>query len=201
MARLADGRNQGASPCRRFQDARVLIICTDGVEQLEQLELLDGLRKKGARVEVATPTGRAIRAWNFTDWGETLPADLKIADAKLDDYDALVIPGGVVNPDKLRIDPEAMRVVRAFVDSDKLVAAVCHGPSLLVQADAVEGRQMTSFKSIRKDVENAGANWVDEQAVVDGRFITSRNPDDLRAFVATIAEQIEKAGAERRAAE
>ena len=133
----------------KIQDAQVLIICTDGVEQLEQLELLDGLRKKGARVEVATPTGRAIRAWNITDWGETLPADLKIADAKLDDYDALVIPGGVVNPDKLRIDPEAMRVVRAFVDSDKLVAAMCHGPSLLVQADAVEGRQMTSFRSAR----------------------------------------------------
>jgi protease I len=185
----------------KIQDARVLIICTDGVEQVELLELLDELRKKGARVEVATPTGRAIRAWNFTDWGEALPADLKIADAKLDDYDALVIPGGVINPDKLRIDPEAMRVVRAFVDSDKPVAAACHGPWLLVQADAVEGRRMTSFKSIRKDVENAGANWVDEQAVVDGGFITSRNPDDLRAFVATIAEQIEKAGAERRAAE
>ena len=97
-------------------------------------------------------------------------------------------------PLKRPIDPEA-RVVRAFVDSDKLVAAVCHGPWLLVQVDAVEGRRMTSFKSIRKDVENAGANWVDEQAVVDGRFVTSRNPDDLRAFVATIAEQIKKAGA------
>jgi len=186
---------------QKIQDARFLIICTDGVEQLELLELLDELRKKGARVEVATSTGRAIRAWNFTDWGETLPADLKIADARLDAYDALVIPGGVINPDKLRIDPEAMRVVRAFVDSDKLVAAVCHGPLLLVQADAVEGRQMTSFKSIRKDVENAGANWVDEQAVVDGKFITGRNPDDLRTFVATITEQIEKAGYERRAAE
>ena len=110
---------------------------------------------------MATPTGRAIRAWNFTDWGETQPADLKIADAKLDDYDALVIPGGVINPDKLRIDPEAMRVVKAFVDSDKVVAAVCRGPSLLVQADAVEGHWMTSFKSIRKDVENAGAEWVE----------------------------------------
>jgi len=94
-----------------------------------------------------------------------------------------------------------MRVVRAFVHGDKLVAAVCHGPWLLVQADAVEGCRMTSFESIRKDVENAGANWVDEQAVVDGGFITSRNPDDLHVFVATIAEQIEKAGAERRAAE
>jgi len=186
---------------RRIQDARILIICTDGVEQLEVLELFDELRKKGARVEVATPTGRAIRAWNCTDWGETLAADLKIADARLDAYDALVIPGGVVNPDKLRIDPEAMRVVRAFVDSDKLVTAVCHGPLLLVEADAVEGRQMTSFKSIRKDVENVGANWVDKQAVVDGRFITSRNPDDLRAFVATIAEQIGKLGSERRVPE
>ena len=181
----------------KIQDARILIICTDGVEQLELTTPRDELREKGARVDVATPTGRAIRAWNFTDWGETQPADLKIADAKLDDYDALVIPGGVINPDKLRIDPEAMRVVKAFVDSDKVVAAVCRGPSLLVQADAVEGHWMTSFKSIRKDVENAGAEWVEGQAVVDCRFVTSRNPDDLPAFVAAIAQQIETTGADR----
>jgi protease I len=185
----------------KIQDARILIICTDGVEQLELTTPRDELRKKGARVEVATPTGRSIRAWNFTDWGATQPADLKIAEARHDDYDALVIPGGVINPDKLRIDPEAMRIVKAFIDSDKLVAAVCHGPWLLVQADAVKGRRMTSYKSIRKDVENAGADWVNEQAVVDGRFVTSRNPDDLPAFVAAIAEQIEKAGGQRRAAE
>ncbi len=185
----------------KIQDARILIICTDGVEQLELTTPRDELRKKGARVEVATPTGRSIRAWNFTDWGATQPADLKIADAKLDDYDAIVIPGGVINPDKLRVDPEAMRIVKAFIDSDKLVAAVCHGPWLLVQADAVEGRRMTSYKSIRKDVENAGADWVDEQAVVDGRFVTSRNPDDLPAFVAAIAEQVEKTGGQRRAGE
>jgi protease I len=185
----------------KIQDARILMICTDGVEQLELTTPRDELRKKGARAEVATPTGRAVRTWNFTDWGATQPADLKIADANPDAYDALIIPGGVINPDKLRIDTEAMRVVKAFVDGDKLVAAICHGPWLLVQADAVEGRRMTSFKSIRKDVENAGADWVDEQAVVDGRFVTSRSPDDLRAFVATIVEQIEKAGGERRAAE
>ncbi|HZZ63239.1 MAG TPA: type 1 glutamine amidotransferase domain-containing protein [Roseiarcus sp.] len=185
----------------KIQDARILIICTDGVEQLELTTPRDELRKKGARVQVATPTGRAIRAWNFTDWGQVQPADLKIADAKPDDYDALVIPGGVISPDKLRIDSDAMLLVKAFVDSDKLVAAVCHGPWLLVQADAVEGRRMTSYKSIRKDVENAGADWVDEQAVVDGRFVTSRNPDDLPAFVGAIAEQIENTGGRRRAGE
>lgn len=185
----------------KMQNARILVICTEGVEQIELTAPRDELRKKGARVDVATPTGRSVRAWNIRDWGETQPADLKIADAKPDQYDALVIPGGVINPDKLRIDPEAMRVVTAFIDSDKLVAAVCHGPWLLVQADAVQGRRITSFKSIRKDIENAGADWVDEQAVVDGRFVTSRSPDDLPAFVAAIAEQIEKAGGERSAAE
>lgn len=185
----------------KLQDARILMICTDGVEQVELTTPRDELRKKGARVEVATPTGNAIRAWKFTDWGETQPVDLKIGDAKCDNYDALVIPGGVINPDKLRIDAEAMRVVKAFVDSDKLVAAVCHGPWLLVQADAVDGLRMTSWPSVRKDVENAGANWVDEEVVVDGRFVTSRKPDDLPAFVAKIAEQIEKTGGQRHAAE
>jgi protease I len=185
----------------KIQDARILIICTDGVEQLELTTPRDELRKKGTRVEVATPTRRSIRARDFTDWAATQPADLKIADAKLDDYDALVIPGGVINPDKLRIDPEAMRIVKAFIDGDKLVAAMCHRPWLLVQADAVEGRRMTSYKSTREDVENAGADWVDEQTVVDGRFVTSRNLDDLPAFVAAIAEQIEKMAGQRRAAE
>jgi protease I len=185
----------------KIQDARILIICTDGVEQLELTTPRDELRKKGARVEVATPTGGAIRAWKFTDWGDTQPADLKIADANPDDYDALVIPGGVINPDKLRIDPEAMRVVKAFVDGSKLVAAVCHGPWLLVQADAVQGLRMTSWPSVRKDAENAGANWVDEEVVVDGRFVTSRKPDDLPAFVAAIAKQIEKTDGQRHAAE
>jgi protease I len=185
----------------KIQDARILIICTDGVEQLELTTPRDELRKKGARVEVATPTGGAIRAWKFTDWGETQPADLKIADVNFDHYDALVIPGGVINPDKLRIDPEAMRAVKAFIDANKLVAAVCHGPWLLVQADAVQGLRMTSWPSVRKDAENAGANWVDEEVVVDGKFVTSRKPDDLPAFVGAIAKQIEKADGQRRAAE
>ena len=184
-----------------IRDARILVICTDGVEQVELTTPRDELRKKGARVEVATPKGEKIRAWKFTDWGETQPADLKIADARSENYVALIIPGGVINPDKLRVDPDAMRVVRDFLDSGKLVAAVCHGPWLLVQADACEGRRMTSYSSIRRDVENAGADWADEPVVFDEHgIITSRNPDDLPAFVAKIAEEIARGGHYRRAA-
>ena len=184
-----------------IKDARILIICTDGVEQVELTTPRDELRKQGARVEVATPTGGKVRAWKFTDWGDTQPADLKIADAKCRDYDALVIPGGVINPDKLRVDQDAMRMVRDFLNSGTLVAAVCHGPWLLVQADACEGRRMTSYHSIRKDVENAGADWVDDEVVFDDSgIITSRNPNDLPAFVAKIAEKIEQGGRYQRAA-
>ncbi|MBV9290736.1 MAG: type 1 glutamine amidotransferase [Hyphomicrobiales bacterium] len=184
-----------------IRDGRILIVCADGVEQVELTTPRDELRKKGARVEVATPKGEKVRAWKFTDWGETQPADLKIADAKCENYVALVIPGGVINPDKLRVDPDAMRVVTDFLNNGKLVAAVCHGPWLLIQADACEGRRMTSYNSIRKDVENAGADWVDEQVVFDeSGIITSRNPNDLPAFVAKIAEEIERGCHYQRAA-
>jgi protease I len=149
---------------------------------------------------VATPTGQPIRGWNKTDWGETAPADLKIDAVKPDDYAALVLPGGVINPDKLRIDEGAMKIVRPFLDSGKVVAAICHGPWLLVQADAVRGLDMTSFKSIRRDVENAGGKWVDKEVVTDKGIITSRSPDDLKAFVPKIIEEIEEGRHNRRAA-
>ena len=180
-----------------IQAARILIIATDGFEQLELTVPRDELRKAGAKVDVASPSGSAIRGWNKTDWGESAPANLSIAKAKPDDYTALVLPGGAMNPDKLRVDADAMRVVNAFLDSGKLVAAICHAPWLLVQADAVRGRTMTSYNSIRKDVENAGANWVDQEVVVDDGVVTSRNPDDLPAFVAKIIEEIE-AGRDQR---
>jgi protease I len=184
-----------------IRNARVLILATDGFEQLELTVPRDELRKAGARVDVATPSGAAIRGWNKIDWGDTAPADAKIADVKPDGYDALVLPGGVINPDRLRVDEDAMRVVKAFVDGDKPIAAICHGPWLLVQADAVEGRAMTSYKSIRKDVENAGANWVDKPVVVDRGMITSRSPDDLGAFVSKIIEEVQKGSGASRAAE
>ena len=184
-----------------IRDARILIIATDGFEQLELTVPRDELRKAGAKVDVATPSGSSIRGWNKTDWGESAPADRKIADARPDDYDALVLPGGVINPDKLRVDADAMRVVQAFLDSGKVIAAICHGPWLLVQVDAARGRMMTSYKSIRKDVENAGARWIDEEVVVDDGIVTSRSPDDLQAFVLKIIEEIEEGRHRRRAAE
>ncbi|RBP09134.1 protease I [Roseiarcus fermentans] len=183
-----------------ISEARVLIIATDGVEQAELTTPRDELRRAGAKVDVATPSGEAIRGWNMTDWGDTIPADLGIGDVNCDDYQALVIPGGVINPDKLRVDDTAMEVVQYFLNSDKLVAAVCHGPWLLVQADACDGRRMTSYHSIRTDVENAGADWVDEEVVQDGAIITSRNPKDLPAFSAKIVEAL-TSGAAVRAAE
>ncbi len=183
-----------------IKQAKILIIATHGFEQAELEVPRDTLRAAGAQVDVATPDGKAIRGWNVKDWGNTAPADLKIADADVEDYDALVIPGGVINPDKLRVDDDAMAVVRSFLGSGKVVAAVCHGPWLLVQADALRGRKATSFKSIRKDVENAGAEWVDEPVVVDNGIITSRNPDDLQVFTAKIIEEVREGRHARRLA-
>jgi len=168
----------------KIRDAGILILATDGFEQLELTVPRDELRKKGAKVDVATPSGSAIKGWNKTDWGERAPADLKIADVDASRYDALVLPGGVINPDKLRVDAQAMNVVNKFLTEGKVVAAVCHAPWLLVQAGRARGRKMTSYASIRKDVENAGAEWIDEAVVTDDGIITSRNPDDPPAFVA-----------------
>lgn len=181
-----------------IDQARILILATDGFEQAELTVPRDELRKQGARVDVATPTGKAIRGWNKTDWGEIAPADLKIAGVEPQDYDALVLPGGVINPDKLRIDAEAMEVVSAFLDSGKTVAAICHGPWLLVQADAARGRRMTSFKSLRRDLENAGAQWIDAEVVVDDGIVTSRSPADLQPFVAKIVECVAQRRGEAR---
>jgi protease I len=142
-----------------IRKSRILIIATHGFEQAELEFPRDRLREAGARVDVASLDGKEIRGWNEKDWGRNADANLRVADAKASDYDALVIPGGVMNPDKLRIDEDTTKLVKTFLDSGKTVAAVCHGPWLLVQADAVRGRKVTSYKSIRKDVENAGGKW------------------------------------------
>ncbi|MDR6954633.1 protease I [Ancylobacter sp. 3268] len=181
-----------------IREARILIISANGFEQSELLVPRDSLRAAGAIVEVASPDGQPIRGWKEKDWGDTIPVDLPLEAVQPGTYDALVIPGGQINPDLLRVDPVAMKIVRSFVDSGRVVAAICHGPWLLVEADAVRGRSVTSFKSIRTDVTNAGGHWVDQEVVADQGIVTSRSPADLQAFVAKIIEEIGEGRHERR---
>ena len=185
---------------RDTKQPRALIIATQGVEQAELEVPRDKLAAAGVEVVVASPDGQSIRSWDEKDWGRMISVNLRIADAEMDDYDALVIPGGVMNPDKLRVDDSAMKLVKDALAHDKLVAAVCHGPWLLVQADALDGVEATSYPSIRKDLENAGAIWIDKTVVVDKGIITSRNPADLEAFSAAIVGELKERRAEQSAA-
>ena len=174
-----------------IRDARILIMATDGFEQAELTTPLEKLRAAGASVKVAAPKGPTIKGWAETDWGDTVPVDLVLTDVDADEFDALVLPGGQINPDRLRTDDDAIDLILDFIDAGKPVAAICHAPWLLIEADAVDGRRLTSFASIKTDVENAGGDWVDEEVVVDDGIITSRSPKDLDAFVAKIISEVE----------
>ncbi|TAL85939.1 MAG: type 1 glutamine amidotransferase [Rhodanobacter sp.] len=166
---------------------RIAILATDGFEQVELTEPKRKLEEAGALTEVIAPgSGRKIKGWDEDDWGDHVKVDVALGDAKVDGYDALVLPGGVMSPDKLRLEPAAIALVKAFVDAGKLVAAICHGPWTLIDAGVVRNRQMTSWPSLRKDLENAGAHWQDSEVVRDGQLITSRKPADLPAFADTI---------------
>ena len=161
----------------------VAILATDGVEQIELEQPRQALEDAGAKTELLSIEDGEIQAMNNDlEAAETFPVDRRVADASADDYDALLLPGGTVNPDKLRMEPAAVQFVRDFVQSGKPVAAICHGPWSLVEADVVRGRRLTSFPSVRTDLRNAGAEVVDEEVVIDDNIITSRNPDDLPAF-------------------
>jgi protease I len=187
-----------------IRQARILILATDGYEQSELRKPLDQLRQAGATVHVAAPDKTmqpgAIRGWNENDWGDSVPVDKMLGEVDPDQYDALVLPGGQINPDKLRLEPKAIELVRAFVDSGKVVAAICHGPWLLVEADAVRGRKVTSWPSLRTDIRNAGGDWVDQEVATDKGIITSRKPADLDAFIGTIVEAIGEGRQDRRSA-
>lgn len=182
-----------------IQSAKIVILATDGYERSELRVPYEELRRKGADVKIASIKDGEIKSWDKSDWGDSIPVDLKAGAVKAADFDALVLPGGQINPDKLRADDSAMGVVRDFLHSGKVVAAICHAPWLLVEADAVKGRDVTSYGSIKTDVINAGGRWKDEKVVVDEGIITSRSPDDLDAFVGKIVEEIEE-GRHRRAA-
>ena len=179
---------------------RIAILATNGFEQSELLVPRDSLREMGATVEVVSPEDGTIRGWKGSDWGESVDVDRALEGAGHDEYHALVIPGGQINPDLLRANRGAVDFVKSFHRAKKPIAAVCHGPWLLIEADIVRGRRATSFGSIRTDMINAGAEWVDEQVVCDEGIVTSRKPADLEAFVAKIAEEVLEGKHERRAA-
>jgi protease I len=175
-----------------IKESKILIMATDGFEQSELLVPLEQLRAAGATVQVASPDNKPIRGWNEKDWGQTVQSDLAIADVSVDNYDALVLPGGQINPDILRMNETAVGLVQEFTSADKIVAAICHAPWMLVEAGIAAGREMTSWASIKTDVKNAGATWVDKEVVVDDGIITSRSPADLPVFVAKIVEEVEE---------
>ncbi len=180
----------------KISKAKILILATDGFEQSELEVPRTKLKEAGALVHVAAPKGRKdpkeIRGWKDKDWGPGVPVDRELSDASESFYDALVLPGGQMNPDTLRASPEAMQLVKEFVASGKPVAAICHAPWLLIEANAVRGRKATSYASIKTDMINAGADWRDEAVVTDQGLITSRNPGDLDPFVAKIIEEVEE---------
>lgn len=167
----------------RLKGKKIAILATDGFEQVELTDPQRALQEVGAEIDIVSPDGKPIRGWDHTDWGQKIPADKRLGDVKAADYDGLFLPGGVLNPDQLRQNKKAVQFVQDFFEQQKPVAAICHGPQMLIEADVVEGRKLTSYSSVRTDLENAGANWVDESVVVDRGLITSRNPGDLGKFI------------------
>jgi len=169
---------------------RVMILATDGFEQSELTGPKERLEEAGFETVVVSPESGQIRGWQHTDWGDSVDVDMTLSEVKASDFDALVLPGGQINPDKLRLEEQAVQIVRHFVEADKPVAAICHGPWLLGEAGAAEGRTLTSWPSIRTDLRNAGATVVDEEVVTDRNIITSRNPDDIPAFANALIEML-----------
>ena len=165
-----------------LQGKTIAILATDGFEQSELSKPKKALEEAGARTQVVSPAGEKIKGWDKKDWGEEVPVDITLDSADPARYDALLLPGGVMNPDQLRMNPSAVRFVKHFFEHAKPVAAICHGPWMLVEAGAVQGRTVTSWPSLKTDIRNAGGTWVDEEVVLSNGVVTSRKPDDIPAF-------------------
>jgi protease I len=176
---------------RSLEGKKVAALVARGFEQVELLQPMEALEMAGAMVDIVSPeTGGRVRGWNKTDWGEEVDVDVTLADASSENYDALLLPGGVMNPDILRTIPQAVQFTREFFDAGKPIASICHGPWTLVEADVVRGLRVTSWPSLETDLENAGAEWTDAQVVVDRGIVTSRKPDDIPAFAEKMIEEI-----------
>lgn len=183
-----------------IQGKRIAVLATHGFEQSELEKPVEHLRAAGAEVDVISLEPGEIRGWQGKDWGSPVPVDAVLSDARAADYDALVLPGGQMNPDLLRVEPEAIAFIKEFWDAGKVIGAICHAPWLLVEAGIAEGRKMTSYASIKTDVINAGALWEDSEVVTDKGLVTSRKPDDIPAFSAKLVEEIAEGTHQRAAA-
>lgn len=170
----------------------VAILATNGFEESELFEPKETLEKAGAIVDVISPESGKIKAWNHGNWSKEVKVNKTVNEASVDDYDILILPGGVINPDKLRRDENVVQFVKSFFEKEKNVAVICHGSQTMIEAEVVKGRKMTSFSAIKKDLINAGANWVDEAVVVDKNLISSRNPGDLQEFNTQIINTLKK---------
>ena len=182
-----------------LQGKKVAILVADGFEQVELTEPRKALDQAGARTQIVSPKKDKVKGWNHTEWGDELPVDVPLKEARPEQFDALLLPGGVMNPDHLRRDPAVQRFVKSFFDQGKPVAAICHGPWTLIDAGVARGRKMTSYETIQMDLKNAGVDWVDQEVVVDGNLVTSRKPDDIPAFNRAMVEQFagQEVGAKR----
>lgn len=176
---------------------RVAILATDGVEQAELIEPREALDAAGAKTSVVSPKSGQIKAWQHDQWGDKITVDIPLSSASADDFDALMLPGGVMNPDQLRMEPRAVELVRAFFESGKPIAAICHAPWMLAEANVVRGRTVTSWPSLQTDLSNAGADWVDREVVTDEGLVTSRKPEDIPAFNKKMIEEFAEGRHER----
>jgi protease I len=184
--------NTAGNGDRSLQGKHVAVLMTDGVEQVEYLEPRKFLEQHGAQVVLIAPKekGEAIQGFNHLTPADNFEVELDVRDARAGDFDALVLPGGVANPDNLRLNNTAIALIREFAREDKPIAAICHGPWTLIDAGIAEGKRMTSWPSLKEDIRNAGGEWVDEAVVVDGKLVTSRKPDDLPVFNRAILEEL-----------
>ncbi|MFK7935899.1 MAG: type 1 glutamine amidotransferase domain-containing protein [Saprospiraceae bacterium] len=176
----------------QLEGKKVAILATNGFEESELASPKKALEDAGAAVHIISPESGSIKSWKDGNWGSDFNVDVELSNANESDYNALVLPGGVINPDKLRTNEDAVRFVRDFFKAKKIVAAICHAPWTLIEADVVNGRKVTSWPSVKTDLINAGANWVDQEVVVDEGLVTSRNPDDLPAFNDKLVEEVKE---------
>lgn len=178
-----------------LSQTKVAILATNGFEQSELMEPRKALQAAGAHTTLVSPKPGKVRGWKHHEWGEEVAVDLALDQANPGDYDALVLPGGVLNPDTLRQNDAAVAFVKAFFDANKPVAAICHGPWMVIESGAARGRRLASWPSLKTDIRNAGGEWIDEEVVLDKNLISSRNPGDLPAFNRALIEQLQRASA------